>query len=290
MTSALDRVKQMERRAQAAKEANFEFAQGDLLPPIEQEDVTKSLPEWSEAVRGVPNAILRGALFAAIQGKTRRYLKGEVVEQSDGFRIQYTGMQLDQSDLDVWETLVHISRHLPQGDKIFFKANNVLSYLGRPNGGDHYRWLSESIDRMVACSIKITLEDRYTYASNLLKVWRDTVTQEYVVQMDQNLLSLYSHGWTQINWRQRDALRGKPIALWLHGWYCSHSDPEDITIERIMTLCGSGAAQKGSFKTRLKAGLADLKSIGAIQDFNITRKGLVQVVKHRGSAVPGFLL
>ena len=30
------------------------------------------LPLWPEAKRGAPNAVLRGALFAAIQGKTRR--------------------------------------------------------------------------------------------------------------------------------------------------------------------------------------------------------------------------
>ena len=32
------------------------------------------LPLWPEATRGAPNAVLRAALFAAIQGKGRQYL------------------------------------------------------------------------------------------------------------------------------------------------------------------------------------------------------------------------
>ena len=34
------------------------------------------LPLWPEPKRGAPNAVLRGALFAAIQGKGRRYRLG----------------------------------------------------------------------------------------------------------------------------------------------------------------------------------------------------------------------
>ena len=38
------------------------------------------LPLWPEQTRGTPNTFLRGALFAAIQGKERRALKGRVYD------------------------------------------------------------------------------------------------------------------------------------------------------------------------------------------------------------------
>jgi hypothetical protein len=275
------------RRQAAAQESSLElFADGDLLPP--QEQPSEMLPEWGDCMRGVPNAILRGALFAAIQGKDRRYLKQAVIEQSDGMTIRFTGQQMDQSDLDVWETLVHISRNSPKGEKFYFQSSHVLKYLGRPAGGDHYKWLISSIDRMVACSITVTFEDRFTYSSNMLKVWRDELTREQAVILDEKLLSLYSYGWTQINWAQRDALRGKPLALWLHGWYCSHTQPEDLTVQRIQQLCGSTNPSKDSFKAKLKAGLNELVKIGAISNFAVSRKGVITVERRPLAVLPGF--
>jgi hypothetical protein len=278
-----------QQKAAATQEVSLElFAQGDLLPPQAQTAPT-TLPDWSDAIRGVPNAILRGALFAAIQGKDRKYLKQAVIEHSDGMTIRFTGQQLDQSDLDVWETLVHISRNTPKGERFFFQSAHVLRYLGRPQGGDHFKWLQSAMDRMVACSITVTFGDRYTYSSNMLKLWRDEITGEQAVILDEQLLSLYSYGWTQINWAQRDALRGKPLALWLHGWYCSHASPEDLTVERIHQLCGSTNPTTYSFKAKLKVALGELKKIGAISNFAVSRNGLVTVERKPLNVLPGFV-
>ena len=58
------------------------------------------LPLWPEAKRGAPNAVLRGALFPAIQGKNRGGLLRKVlIATQDGVTIRYTGWQLDQADL-----------------------------------------------------------------------------------------------------------------------------------------------------------------------------------------------
>ena len=68
------------------------------------------LPLWPEAKRGAPNAVLRGALFAAIQGKGRIALDRELLAAQNGITIRYTGWQLTQSDLDVWEQVLHLAR------------------------------------------------------------------------------------------------------------------------------------------------------------------------------------
>jgi len=39
------------------------------------------------------------------------------------------------------------------------------------------------------------------------------------------MLLVYTAGWTGIDWDQRQKLRGKPLALWLHGYYASHRVP-----------------------------------------------------------------
>ena len=59
--------------------------------------------------RGVPNSVLRGALFAAVQGKNRVAMKAELLAVQKGMEIRFTGWQLDQSDLDVWEQALHLA-------------------------------------------------------------------------------------------------------------------------------------------------------------------------------------
>ena len=64
----------------------------EATPPAE----AVQLPLWPKVKRAVPS-------FAAIQGRGRRYMKGELLAAQRGIEIRFTGMQLDQSDLDVWE-------------------------------------------------------------------------------------------------------------------------------------------------------------------------------------------
>jgi hypothetical protein len=73
-------------------------------------------------VRNHGEAFLRSALFAAVQGKTRRYLKGEFLGAVQGVSVKFTGMQLDQSDLDVWEQATHLARLHPLGNVCHFKG------------------------------------------------------------------------------------------------------------------------------------------------------------------------
>ena len=73
------------------------------------------LPLWPEPKRGAPNSFIRSALFAAIQSKDRQYMKETLLASQDGIVIKYTGEQLNQADLDVWETIVHLAREQPLG-------------------------------------------------------------------------------------------------------------------------------------------------------------------------------
>ena len=71
------------------------------------------LPLWPEPKRGAPNAVLRGALFAAIQGKDRRQsgLSEQLIAalRTVSRYPLYRGSQLDQADLDVWEQALHLA-------------------------------------------------------------------------------------------------------------------------------------------------------------------------------------
>ena len=71
-------------------------------------------------------------------------------------------------------------------------------------------------------------------------------------------------------------LRGKPLALWLHGFYASHAAPYSLTVAYLHKLSGSRTKQLKHFKQNLIRALRDLEAVGAIQAFEI-RDELVHV-------------
>ena len=115
------------------------------------------LPLWPEAKRGAPNTVLRGALFAAIQGKGRQYmLRKELIATQDGITIRYTGEQLDQSDLDVWEQALHLARTQSLGTECRFTEKGFLQALGRQPGKSGRTWLRSVISRLTATAVEIS--------------------------------------------------------------------------------------------------------------------------------------
>ena len=233
------------------------------------------LPLWPEPARGVPNSALRGALFAAIQGKDRKAMERKVLAVQKGIQICFTGIQLNQSDLDVWEQALHLARMHPLGTRCEFTAHAFLKALGRSTGKAQHEDLKKNFARLGGCLVEIT-HNRLTYGGSLLEFYRDEDTGRYHLEVNSKINALYNAGWTATDWQQRKALSRKPLALWLHGFYASHADPYPVSVEKLREWSGSRNKQLAGFKRKLKAALEDLKAIGAILDFEI-KDGLVYV-------------
>lgn len=224
------------------------------------------LPLWPEPARGTPNSFLRSAIFAAIQGKTRRYLKAELLGAQKGYSVKFTGMQLDQSDLDVWEHAVHLARLHPLGNICVFKANAFLKSIGRSNGKKDYVWLNDSITRLVACAVEIRCGSKVFVGSLLSSAPRDEETGVYKLRLDPDTIKLYgASDWTSLEWQQREALKGKPLALWLHGYYATHAQAYPLKIETLRELSGSATKAARNFKIALKAAFDDLEAVAGIK-------------------------
>jgi len=260
-------------RTLEARLASLEKAwkQREERKPKEQPEKPKvaeivQLPLWPEPARGVPNSALRGALFAAIQGKDRRYMKGELLAVQQDMQIRFTGMQLDQSDLDVWEQALHLARMHPLGTRCDFTAHAFLKALGRRTGKSDHEWLKDVFRRLTACAVEIT-HNRLTYGGSLLEFYRDEDTQCYRLEINPKLIALYDAGWTATDWRQRQQLSRKPLALWLHGFFSSHAEPYPLKVETLMQWSGSQTKQEKHFKANLTKALDDLQAIGAITGY-----------------------
>ena len=226
------------------------------------------LPLWPEPARGIPNPVLRGALFAAVQGKNRAVFQRELLACQKGLQIRFTGIQLDQSDLDVWEQALHLARHHPLGSRCEFSVYGFLKALGRKTGKSEHEWLKNSFARLMGCGVELTnQQERKTYGGSLLEFLRDDESGRYVVIFNPKILTLYEGGWTAIDWQARQLLRGKPLALWLHGYLASHAKPYPIKIETLRAFSGSNNKAVRFFKRKLIAALNELKKIQFIRDY-----------------------
>ena len=234
------------------------------------------LPLWPEAKRGAPNAVLRGALFAAVQGKGRIALDRELLAAQDGITIRYTGWQLTQSDLDVWEQALHLARTQALGTRCRFTEKGFLQALGRQSGKSGRDWLRSAFARLAGAVVELT-QGRRTYGGTLLEFYRDEDTGRTVLEINPKLAPFFGRSqWTQIDWEQRQQLRGKPLALWLHGFYATHAAPHALTVEYLHKLSGSQTKRLRKFKENLTHALRDLETAGAIRGFEI-RGNLVHV-------------
>ena len=228
------------------------------------------LPLWPAPKRGAPNAVLRSALFAAVQGKRRLVMDRVLLAAQDGITVRYTGVQLTQSDLDVWEQALHLARTQALGSACYFTARGFLKALGRRPGKSGLDWLESVFSRLSATDVQIKYEGRTYFGSLIEEGMREEETGRYVVVINPKLARFFGPGrWTQIDWEQRQGLRGKSLALWLHGFYATHAAPHALTVEYLHKLSGSQTKELRYFKKNLTQALRDLQAVGAIQGFTI---------------------
>lgn len=232
---------------------------------------------WPDEVRGVPNAILRGALFGVGQERTV-HKKRTLVAAVDGYEIRFKGEAFNQTDLDVLEGMLHVAMPHPLGKRVEFTVHSFLKALGRGTSGKHHDEFKEQVMRLVTGGIEITdTKAKVTFMGTLVsKAFREEESGRYVVIFDKDMLNLYEAGYSHIDWNQRMALGKSTLAKWLHGFYATHAKPYPYKVETLHNLCGSAATMK-EFKRMLKKALGDLEGVGAIESWGIDKDDLVTV-------------
>lgn len=237
-----------------------------------------SLDLWPDAVRGVPNAVLRGALFGI--SKRREFVKNELIISVEGHQIRFTGQRFNQTDLDTFEMLVHLARLQPLGNRVDFTAHSLLKTMGRGTGKSQHQQLHDEIIRLRSGNVEITgTAQGKVYGEGLVKkYYLDQDIGRYIVELSPEMLTLYEAGYTQVDWSQRKALTNN-LSKWLHGFLSSHARPYPYKVSTLKDLCGSTSKDLRDFRRMLKTALADLVAIGMLVDWSIDAKDLVTVQK-----------
>lgn len=269
----------MKKLADLIADCRARAARGKRAPLREE----ARLPQWPEKIRGVPNAILRSSLFASIKKGRRRFVKGERLVSITGIEIYYTGERLDQADLDVYEGLLHFARLYPLGSPYFITSYALLKLMGRTDTGKNRAILQARIERLRANAVRIR-QGRFTFIGGLLdEACKDEQTHAWMVVLNPRLQVLYGvDQFTQVEWAVRQALSGKPLAQWLHGFYASHATPFPMRAETLLKLAGSeDNNQRSAQQTLRKALVAVVEASAAYgQRFSYEiRGGLVCIEK-----------
>lgn len=229
------------------------------------------LPLWPDTKRGAPNSFIRSALFAAIQSKDRQFLKETVLASQDGIVVKYTGEQLNQSDLDTWEAIVHLARDQPLGTVAEMTAHGLLKSMGLPTGNSQHKQLHTTLLRLTACAVEVTHNNK-TYFGPLIKSGaKDELTGHYAIELNRGIIKLFGDSqWTALDWKQRQEFRGKPLTQALHAFYSSHREPFPVKLNTLQAYTASRNKQAAGFKRRIRIALEELVAAGFLSDYTIT--------------------
>lgn len=241
----------------------------DPLPETENLPAIQpfTLPFVSEESRLVPDAVLRSALFSVQKKGTRAiHWPAKEVASIDNIKIFYTGQQLDQGDLDVWETVLHLSAKVCLGEKIFTSLYEMLKIIGMTINGKNYEILEQRLNRLTACSVTIDTP-KYNYTGSILAGFgREKETDRIFIRLDTDMAVLFRPTrFSQVDWRIRKSLKGQ-LAQWLHAFYSTHVNPLPMKVETLHRICGSEAKKLYHFKAELLKALDTLAEVCTAQN------------------------
>ena len=261
------------------------------LPPELQKrilalNVNPPIPTWPDQKRGIPNLCLRSALFGVIERGQRKAVKREAIAAVNGLNIHYTGWRLDQGDFDVLAHSLHLASHQSTGQYVQFTAKGFLKGIGRSHGKSGREWLKDSLRRLTASAVEISLEvqshfgpEAFSYTGSLLDEFYYTEEdQTYFLKFNAKLATLFDAGWTQLQWQQRLALR-TDLAKWLHGFYASHRLPYPMKVSTLQQLCGSDCGRLSDYRSKLRLALDELVKAEILASWSIDQEDKVHVQK-----------
>lgn len=208
--------------------------------------------------RGVPDSMLRSALFSATRRGKRRYLDDERIAAVSNIEIRQTGQQLQQVDLDVWIELVRLAAE-QESQTIHVPLKALLKRLRRDTGQQNRKRLLSTLLRLNAVVVSIE-HDKRVYSGSLIFEQSRDEQQHLVIQLNPRIARLFDkNGWTHLQLAQRRQLRS-PLAQWLHAYLSSHQDPFPVKVATLRELSGSNSNTLFHFRSELRSAIGNVQA------------------------------
>jgi hypothetical protein len=230
----------------------------------------------------VSNAIVRSALFAAVQSVDREIFHKVLIASQDGIEIIFSGEQFNQDDHDLFMQLVYLANHKALGELVRVPASVILAGLGRGRGGREQERLKKDMHRLVDGTVNLK-----AYGINYIGHLLDDAFQDenepqesryWHYRLNPKLATLFSKSqFSFIDWEQRKKLKKKELAKFIQLYILSHSAPFPVSVAFLHKISGSQTKELRKFRQNLKIALEDVKEIGVIFSWRIDEKDLVYV-------------
>jgi hypothetical protein len=269
-------------------------AQEEKATP-EKPQATKivQLDFWQDGKSAAPNALVRSALFPALnaqQKENRRFLDEERVYSVSGVDVIFTGKQFDQSDLDVYLELLNIARPFPLGTPIKFSAYALLKALGLSTGGKDHKRLHSVLIRLCGGVVDMTDHKKRYFGQLLQGGIRDEITLNYEITLNPKFAVLFGLGmWTTIDTSQRRALGRKSTAKALHAYYSSHAAPSAHNFDTLAEIAGLTNSNKRQRRADIIKAHEQLKVVGFLDSYEVTADKIKANINHTASQARAML-
>ena len=218
------------------------------------------LPEIFEDKRAIPNCFLRGALFGMVR-KGRRALVGDMpIFTMSQYDLTFTGYELDQNDLEVWDTLMYLAKARKVENELRITLYDLCQQLKVIPTNTSYDAILKRVQRLQLGQVRIATGGKEFGGSLLNNYYIDRAGDgKLVVEYNKKRTPLFTDGdYTLISADIRRLLGDNQLARWLYNFYESHNQPIPLAVDLIKKLCRSETELKG-FKRILKNSLEMVK-------------------------------
>ncbi len=246
------------------------------------------LPSWQESTYGLPNALLRSALFtvATIDGDERRgavfdlpiFAQGDVV-------LKLTGLRLIDYDRQVLAAVLTAYRDLPlsknaESGWVRLSFWQFASLMGLSYGLNVHVAIRESLIRLNAAHLRLRVNRRDVPLPRLVEVAFDDGYEELAtdprnlkgsdmiaLRVPEGMAELFGPTcWTAVPAVALSEYAG--LTRWLTSFYSTHSGPRALEIKDLCGLSGSDCELR-EFRRRLKNALARLEEPGTPPEIRV---------------------
>ena len=158
---------------------------------VTNEILNALIPDIQENNRVIPNAFLRSSLFGIVKKGQRSLVKDKEIFSLSQYKIYFTGEELDQLDLIVWDSLVYLFKQKSNDkDKIYLSLYEILTCMGYKNDTKIRQQVKERIKRLNIANVSV-ISSEEDYGGNLIYDFSlDKNSDNYCLFMNRKLLNI----------------------------------------------------------------------------------------------------
>lgn len=241
------------------------------------------LPSWTEATIGLPNALLRSAMFSAASTSPGYLREAKLASQGDS-TLTFTGEGLTSYDRKIFAVCLDHYREdrplSPGGDALWVRTTYFAFArdMGLQYGANVHRAIRASLLRLNSANLRVRVNRLNVPLPRLIEVafdegYMDETTPDdqlkgsdaIVFRISEAMASLFGPtDWTAVPKVALNDITG--LSAWLASFYATHSKPYTLQVNDLYEL-SAVASTKAEFRRMLRIALAKLQEFenGAIR-------------------------